>query len=147
MLKIRKQNTIRGIDREVNNARWRASQVISTSVGLVCAMATTLAAIASTGAPAMKSPVGDVMTYDQLVKAMGAAGQTDRMRARLVGKLVQLKLKKSGPSAFVVGLEDGIGFVCAQRAPTYKGGSLRAQISNIEDTPEGNFLLTLQRCE
>jgi hypothetical protein len=146
LIASKKRSTV-ALNRDAKNVRSSASFLISTAAGLACAMVTTAAAIASTSPPAVKNAVGAAMTYEQLVKVMGAAQQTDKMRARLVGKSVQLKLKKSGPSAFVVSPEDGIGFACDQRAPTFKGGPVRAQISNIEDTPEGNFLLTLQRCE
>ena len=87
------------------------------------------------------------MSYQKMVQVMAAAGQTERMRASLVGKTVQLTLKKAGPTAFAVDVADGISFACEQQPKTFKGGAVRAQISNIEDTAEGNFMVFLQRCD
>jgi hypothetical protein len=120
--------------------------LMSSLVGMACLMSATQHAIAASSKHDVNRPPA-AMSYQKMVQVMGAAGQTDRMRASLVGTTVQLKLKKAGPTSFVVDIADGISFTCDQRSPSFKGGAVRSQISNIEDTAEGNFMVFLQRCD
>ena len=136
------QGTTHGLAQCKPAVRWHHLSTFCASMGLSLSLAT--AAVAATSSSTAK---GAVLSYAQMNKRMGQANQTERMRQALVGQVVQLKLQKSGPTAFVVSPEDGISFSCAQRAPSFKGGSVQSQITNIEDTPEGNFMVTLQRCD
>jgi hypothetical protein len=147
MLMASKQESTHTVNKDATLARSFVSLAFSAFVGVACGISTTAAAVASSSPPTAKMPPGAGMTYEQMVKAMGAAQQTDKMRARLVGKSVRLKLKKSGPTSFAVADGDGISFRCEQSAPTFKGGAVRSQITDVEDTAEGNFMVSLQRCE
>jgi hypothetical protein len=118
----------------------------SALVGLACVMNSLTANSASPGSLDPKSALAP-MTYEQMVKAMAAEQQTDKMRARLAGKSVRLKLKKAGPNALVVAVGDGISFFCEQRAQAFKGGAVTSQITDVADTAEGNFMVSLRRCE
>jgi hypothetical protein len=113
-----------------------------------------VALMAATGsAPSMAAdglkPVqgsGSVLSYDQMMKAMGQAQETSRMNKVLVGKTLSVKLKRSGPDLLVVSQQDGVFFHCETRAKSFKGGPVKTEVLKIEDTAEGNFMVTLKAC-
>lgn len=120
--------------------------LMPTLVSMACLLGASHQAIAASSKHDVNRPSAAI-SYQKMVQVMGAAGQTERMRASLVGKTVQLTLNKVSPTAFAVDAADGISFICDQQSNAFKGGAVRSQISKIDDTAEGNFMVFLQRCD
>lgn len=86
---------------------------------------------------------GKPLTYSELVKLVGQArGNLQPLR----DKTVQLTLRAAGPQSLVVNTKDGILFTCQKRAAGFKGGSVTARITGVEDTPHGDLAIELDRC-
>lgn len=84
------------------------------------------------------------LTYPEIVRIIGS---NKNVRARLVGQTATVNLIASGPDSLMVNPKDMTFFDCKQRNPAYaKAGTITARITNYTTDPDGNPVITLDKC-
>ena len=107
----------------------------------------TLAIIFLTASSAFSA--GDkALNYQDLLAVLGQPHiNNEQVNARLVGKTLTVKLRKSpAGNALYVNKADGVLFSCKQRPANFKGASVTSQIVEYGDTLDGDVYILLESC-
>jgi hypothetical protein len=97
-------------------------------------------------APA-SAPLPAVLAYRDLLKLVNEGrGNPAAVRARLLGRTLQVSLLVTGPRSLMAAREDGVYFICRQRPPSFKGGPVKAEVVAYDEALKGDPMVTLSRC-
>lgn len=102
---------------------------------------------AQASAVTASAPLPAVLAYRDLRKLIDEGkGDLAALRARLLGRTLQVSLQVTGPHSLMVARADRIYFICRQRPPSFKGGPVKAEVLAYDETLKGEPMVTLSRC-